>query len=267
MRSFEVAVLVKQVAFPWQDCISRRTSLWIYKGQNYHQMAETYYGDGGDRTIASRQLKSYEVNLSNYDLELKLPWRELTWRQRKMVGELLKAYDTTIQYHPARLMCTSEGSKVCTKARWEIHMWSKAEDFMDFQLLVSALLLTENAHDAQFGWLLIRGLHKSAHDSLTYSEVTMVLVSWRRLLRRRKSLELASTQKHFILKPMVSHRRTIQTLEDMSEWLVLGMDGYKMVEHSILLDEVGERLMNSGAHREITKENIVAALLRRTERG
>nr|GEW19366.1 hypothetical protein [Tanacetum cinerariifolium] len=49
---------------------------------------------------ASRQLKSYEANYPTYDLELAAV-KELTMRQRRWL-ELLKDYDTNIQYHPGK---------------------------------------------------------------------------------------------------------------------------------------------------------------------
>nr|GFC50548.1 putative reverse transcriptase domain-containing protein [Tanacetum cinerariifolium] len=48
---------------------------------------------------ASRQLKPYEVNYPTHDLEL--AERELNMRQRRWL-ELLKDYDTNIQYHPGK---------------------------------------------------------------------------------------------------------------------------------------------------------------------
>nr|GEZ81850.1 hypothetical protein [Tanacetum cinerariifolium] len=48
---------------------------------------------------ASRQLKPYEVNYPTHDLELAA--RELNMRQRRWL-ELLKDYDTNIQYHPGK---------------------------------------------------------------------------------------------------------------------------------------------------------------------
>nr|GEZ85466.1 putative reverse transcriptase domain-containing protein [Tanacetum cinerariifolium] len=48
---------------------------------------------------ASRQLKPYEVNYPTHDLELAV--RELNMRQRRWL-ELLKDYDTNIQYHPGK---------------------------------------------------------------------------------------------------------------------------------------------------------------------
>nr|GFA62827.1 RNA-directed DNA polymerase [Tanacetum cinerariifolium] len=48
---------------------------------------------------ASRQLKPYEVNYPTHDLELAA--RELNMRQRHWL-ELLKDYDTNIQYHPGK---------------------------------------------------------------------------------------------------------------------------------------------------------------------
>ncbi|GJV32130.1 putative nucleotidyltransferase, ribonuclease H [Tanacetum coccineum] len=49
---------------------------------------------------ASRQLKPYEVNYPTHDLELAAV-RELNMRQRRWL-ELLKDYDTNIQYHPGK---------------------------------------------------------------------------------------------------------------------------------------------------------------------
>ncbi|GKD75364.1 reverse transcriptase, partial [Tanacetum coccineum] len=49
---------------------------------------------------ASRQLKPYEVNYPTHDLELAVV-RELNMRQRRWL-ELLKDYDTNIQYHPGK---------------------------------------------------------------------------------------------------------------------------------------------------------------------
>nr|GFC40673.1 retrotransposon protein, putative, Ty3-gypsy subclass [Tanacetum cinerariifolium] len=49
---------------------------------------------------ASRQLKPYEVNYPTHDLELFA--RELNMRQRRWL-ELLKDYDTNIQYHPGKV--------------------------------------------------------------------------------------------------------------------------------------------------------------------
>nr|GEX08594.1 retrotransposon protein, putative, Ty3-gypsy subclass [Tanacetum cinerariifolium] len=48
---------------------------------------------------ASRQLKPYEVNYPTHDMELAA--RELNMRQRRWL-ELLKDYDTNIQYHPRK---------------------------------------------------------------------------------------------------------------------------------------------------------------------
>nr|GFC25493.1 reverse transcriptase [Tanacetum cinerariifolium] len=48
---------------------------------------------------ASRQLKPYEVNYPTHDLELAV--QELNMRQRRWL-ELLKDYDTNIQYHPGK---------------------------------------------------------------------------------------------------------------------------------------------------------------------
>nr|GFA30211.1 retrotransposon protein, putative, Ty3-gypsy subclass [Tanacetum cinerariifolium] len=48
---------------------------------------------------ASRQLKPYEVNYPTHDLELAA--QELNMRQRRWL-ELLKDYDTNIQYHPGK---------------------------------------------------------------------------------------------------------------------------------------------------------------------
>nr|GFC96474.1 putative reverse transcriptase domain-containing protein [Tanacetum cinerariifolium] len=48
---------------------------------------------------ASRQLKPYEANYPTYDLELAV--KELNMRQRRWL-ELLKDYDTNIQYHPGK---------------------------------------------------------------------------------------------------------------------------------------------------------------------
>nr|GFB98438.1 retrotransposon protein, putative, Ty3-gypsy subclass [Tanacetum cinerariifolium] len=51
---------------------------------------------------ASRQLKPYEVNYPTHDLELAaVVFRELNMRQRHWL-ELLKDYDTNIQYHPGK---------------------------------------------------------------------------------------------------------------------------------------------------------------------
>nr|GFC19718.1 retrotransposon protein, putative, Ty3-gypsy subclass [Tanacetum cinerariifolium] len=49
---------------------------------------------------ASRQRKPYEVNYPTHDLELAAV-RELNMRQRRWL-ELLKDYDTNIQYHPGK---------------------------------------------------------------------------------------------------------------------------------------------------------------------
>nr|GFB12229.1 retrotransposon protein, putative, Ty3-gypsy subclass [Tanacetum cinerariifolium] len=51
----------------------------------------------------SRQLKPYEVNYPTHDLDLKYIFtqRELNMRQRRWL-ELLKDYDTNIQYHPGK---------------------------------------------------------------------------------------------------------------------------------------------------------------------
>ncbi|GKE41591.1 putative nucleotidyltransferase, ribonuclease H, partial [Tanacetum coccineum] len=51
-------------------------------------------------TLSKRQLKPYEVNYPTHDLELAAV-RELNMRQRRWL-ELLKDYDTNIQYHPGK---------------------------------------------------------------------------------------------------------------------------------------------------------------------
>nr|GEZ70534.1 retrotransposon protein, putative, Ty3-gypsy subclass [Tanacetum cinerariifolium] len=123
---------------------------------------------------ASRQLKPYEVNYPTHDLELAVVgftlkiWRhylygescdvftdhkslkyiftqrELNMRQRRWL-ELLKDYDTNIQYHPG-------------KANLDIPVWKWDEISMDF---VTGLPQTQRRHDAI--WVVVDRLTKSAH--------------------------------------------------------------------------------------------------------
>ncbi|GJS49981.1 putative nucleotidyltransferase, ribonuclease H [Tanacetum coccineum] len=116
---------LQQVAFLGHIVSADGIIMDSIKSWSYHKWPETYYGDstsiysdaskkglgcvlmqhGKVIAYASRQLKPYEVNYPTHDLELAAVvfalkiWR--TFCMRRWL-ELLKDYDTNIQYHPGK---------------------------------------------------------------------------------------------------------------------------------------------------------------------
>nr|GEY29659.1 hypothetical protein [Tanacetum cinerariifolium] len=73
---------------------------------------------------ASRRLKPYEVNYPTHDLEL----RELNMRQRRWL-ELLKNYDTNIQYHPGKANVVADAlSRKLEAQKEDIEIWTIVEN-------------------------------------------------------------------------------------------------------------------------------------------
>nr|GFD11627.1 putative reverse transcriptase domain-containing protein [Tanacetum cinerariifolium] len=72
----------------------------IYKDVSKKGLGCVLMQHGKVIAYASRQLKPYEVNYPTHDLELAAV-RELNMRQRRWL-ELLKDYDTNIQYHSGK---------------------------------------------------------------------------------------------------------------------------------------------------------------------
>nr|GEZ76819.1 hypothetical protein [Tanacetum cinerariifolium] len=143
----------------------------------------------------SRQLKPYEVNYPTHDLEL-VAVRELNMRQRRWL-ELLKDYDTNIQYHPGKanvvadalsrksgmiagirlkeeiihdLERSSEGGQrdldYCRvenlDKQVEFHLDNDNVLWQDTRLRLStSWLVTQRRHDAI--WVVVDRLTKSAH--------------------------------------------------------------------------------------------------------
>ncbi|GJV23534.1 reverse transcriptase [Tanacetum coccineum] len=80
--------------------LCNRSGFQIYSDASKKGLGCVLMQHGKVIAYASRQLKPYEVNYPTHDLELAAV-RELNMRQRRWL-ELLKDYDTNIQYHPGK---------------------------------------------------------------------------------------------------------------------------------------------------------------------
>ncbi|GKE51559.1 retrotransposon protein, putative, ty3-gypsy subclass [Tanacetum coccineum] len=80
--------------------LMRKGEKFIYSDASKKGLGCVLMQHGKVIAYASRQLKPYEVNYPTHDLELAAV-RALNMRQRRWL-ELLKDYDTNIQYHPGK---------------------------------------------------------------------------------------------------------------------------------------------------------------------
>nr|GFB93594.1 retrotransposon protein, putative, Ty3-gypsy subclass [Tanacetum cinerariifolium] len=160
---------------------------------------------------ASRQRKPYEVNYPTHDLELAAV-RELNMRQRRWL-ELLKDYDTNIQYHPGKANVVADalsrksGMIACFNFRI-LH---------DLERLDVKLCIKEAKKDDDELWAIVQNVEDGKHTEFSVDDDGVVWFEDRLCVPSDQALrEKVMTEAHS--SPFTVHPGLTKMYRDLKQY-------------------------------------------------